>query len=174
MIMDSLNTSPVQMTSTGSITTSQSPANAPTTNGLIVSLQVGGQLCGLPVQAVRDVLGPQTITRVPLAAPEIAGNLNLRGRIVTTIDLRKRLNLAIPDSQKPAMSVVTEYGLELYALLVDRVLEVVSVSEHTLSPLPPTLATGWSQFGTGVYQLSEGLLIMLDVGRLLALTSRAA
>ncbi len=145
-----------------------------TTMGLIVSLQVGGQLCGLPVQAVRDVLGPQTITRVPLASPEIAGNLNLRGRIVTTIDLRKRLNLAISGDTGPAMSVVTEHGPELYALLVDRVLEVVSVAERRLAPLPPTLAAGWSRFGTGVYQLPEGLLIMLDVGRLLALAPRAA
>jgi purine-binding chemotaxis protein CheW len=145
-----------------------------TATGLIVSLQVGGQLCGLPVQAVRDVLGPQTITRVPLASPEIAGNLNLRGRIVTTIDLRKRLNLEIPNDTGPAMSVVTEHGPELYALLVDRVLEVVSVAEKRVAPLPPTLAAGWSRFGTGVYQLPEGLLIMLDVGRLLALAPRAA
>jgi purine-binding chemotaxis protein CheW len=145
-----------------------------TAMGLIVSLQVGGQLCGLPVQAVRDVLGPQTITRVPLASPEIAGNLNLRGRIVTTIDLRKRLNLAISGDTGPAMSVVTEHGPELYALLVDRVLEVVSVAERRLAPLPPTLAAGWSRFGTGVYQLPEGLLIMLDVERLLALAPRAA
>jgi chemotaxis signal transduction protein len=72
------------------------------------------------------------------------------------------------------MSVVTEYGPELYALLVDRVLEVVRVSEHKLSPLPPTLAAGWSHFGTGVYQLPAGLLIMLDVGHLLSLTARAA
>ena len=67
------------------------PGGATAGEYLIVSLQVGGQLCGLPVQAVRDVLGPQSITRVPLAAPEIAGNLNLRGRIVTTIDLRRRI-----------------------------------------------------------------------------------
>lgn len=138
---------------------------------LIVSLRVGGQLCGLPVHAVRDVLGPQMITRVPLAAPEIAGNLNLRGRIVTTIDLRRRLGL-VPDGA-PAMSVVTEHGPELYALLVDRVLEVVNVAACALAPLPPTLAAGWSRFGTGVYQLQEGLLIMLDVDRLLALTPRA-
>ena len=144
-----------------------------TATGLIVSLQVGGQLCGLPVHAVRDVLGPQTITRVPLAAPEIAGNLNLRGRIVTTIDLRKRLGLAAPDAT-PAMSVVTEHGPELYALLVDRVLEVVSVADRSLAPLPPTLAAGWARFGTGVYQLPEGLLIMLDVDRLLALSTRPA
>ena len=141
---------------------------------LIVSLHVGGQLCGLPVQAVRDVLGPQTITRVPLASPEIAGNLNLRGRIVTTIDLRKRLGLEVPDKAAPAMSVVTEHGPELYALLVDRVLEVVSVADYKLSPLPPTLAAGWARFGTGVYQLQDGLLLMLDIDRLLAIVPRAA
>lgn len=141
---------------------------------LIVSLQVGGQLCGLPVHAVRDVLGPQTITRVPLASPEIAGNLNLRGRIVTTIDLRKRLGVEIPAAAAPAMSVVTEHGPELYALLVDRVLEVVNVADRRLAPLPPTLAAGWSRFGIGVYQLPAGLLLMLDVSRLLAIMPRAA
>jgi purine-binding chemotaxis protein CheW len=159
---------------TGQLEAGQAANDALVASGLIVSLQIGGQLCGLPVQAVRDVLGPQTITRVPLAAPEIAGNLNLRGRIVTTIDLRKRLGLPTSDNNGPAMSVVTEHGPELYALLVDRVLEVVSVTERKLSPLPPTLATGWSRFGTGVYQLPEGLLIMLDVARLLVLTPRAA
>lgn len=141
---------------------------------LVVSLQVGGQLCGLPVGAVRDVLGPQTITRVPLAAPEIAGNLNLRGRIVTTIDLRKRLGLAASSDAKPCMSVVTEHGQELYALLVDRVLEVVSVRRAAIAPLPPTLAPGWSRFGTGVYQLDEGLMIILAVDRVLAIMPRAA
>ena len=141
---------------------------------LVVSLQVGGQLCGLPVRAVRDVLGPQSITRVPLAAPEIAGNLNLRGRIVTTIDLCKRLGLVAAGSEKPRMSVVTEHGQELYALLVDRVLEVVSVRRSAIAPLPPTLASGWSRFGTGVYQLDEGLMIILDVDRVLALMPRAA
>ena len=154
-------------------TAKQAARESGTALHLIVSLQVGGQLCGLPVQAVRDVLGPQTITRVPLASPEIAGNLNLRGRIVTTIDLRKRLGLEVPREAAPAMSVVTEHGPELYALLVDRVLEVVSVENHKLTPLPPTLAAGWARFGTGVYQLPSGLLLMLDIGRLLAIMPRA-
>lgn len=173
MMMDT-NTRSVSPTS-GQPMQSGRPANdRANASGLIVSLQVGGQLCGLPVRAVRDVLGPQTITCVPLASPEIAGNLNLRGRIVTTIDLRKRLNLPIPTGAGPAMSVVTEHGPELYALLVDRVLEVVSVVDRVLAPLPPTLASGWSRFGDGVYQLPDGLLIMLDVDRLLALVPRAA
>ena len=141
---------------------------------LIVSMMVGGQLCGLPVGAVRDVLGQQTITRVPLAAAEIAGNLNLRGRIVTTIDLRKRLGLEPPEGAGRSMSVVTEQGQELYALLVDRVLEVVSVQRDSISPLPSTLAAGWSRFGTGVHQSDDGLMIMLDVERVLALMPRAA
>ena len=147
-------------------------------SNLFVSMLVGGQLCGLRVGAVRDVLGPQTITRVPLAAPEIAGNLNLRGRIVTTIDLRKRLGVLAPNAAEggPArsMSVVTEHGQELYALLVDRVLEVVPVRLEAIAPLPPTLAAGWSRFGTGVTQLDEGLMILLDVDRVLALMPRAA
>ena len=141
---------------------------------LVVSLQVGGQLCGMPVGAVRDVLGPQKITRVPLAAAEIAGNLNLRGRIVTTIDLRKRLGVAVPEGNNPCMSLVTEHGQELYALLVDRVLEVVSVPAGSIAPLPANLASGWSRFGTGVYRLREGLMIMLDVNSVLALMPRAA
>jgi purine-binding chemotaxis protein CheW len=147
--------------------------SATTVLNLIVGLQVGSQLCGLPVEAVRDVLGPQSITRVPLASDDIAGNLNLRGRIVTTIDLRVRLGLAAK-AKVPAMSVVTEHGLELYALLVDRVLEVISVAERALTPLPPTLGSGWSRYGNGVYQLDEGLLIMLDINRLLTFSARVS
>ena len=171
--MQALAPSPISGSSTTALlATKQSARESGAAIHLIVSLQVGGQLCGLPVQAVRDVLGPQTITRVPLASPEIAGNLNLRGRIVTTIDLRKRLGLNVPRDAAPAMSVVTEHGPELYALLVDRVLEVVSVEDYRLAPLPPTLAAGWARFGIGVYQLPGGLLLMLDVGRLLAIMPR--
>ena len=58
-----------------------------------VTLTVADQLCGVPVLGVRDILGEQAITRIPLAPPEVAGSLNLRGRIVTAIDLRRRLGL---------------------------------------------------------------------------------
>ncbi|MGI4955345.1 MAG: chemotaxis protein CheW [Janthinobacterium lividum] len=141
---------------------------------LVVSLHVGGQLCGLPVGAVRDVLGPQRITRVPLASAEIAGNLNLRGRIVTTIDLRKRLGLQVLEPDAPCMSLVTEHGQELYALLVDRVLEVVSVPTAGLAALPPNLTSSWSRFGTGVHRFSDGLMIMLDITKVLAFMPKAA
>ncbi|HTW68724.1 MAG TPA: chemotaxis protein CheW, partial [Acetobacteraceae bacterium] len=75
-----------------------------------VTLTVAEQLCGIPVLGVRDILGEQTITRIPLAPPEIAGSLNLRGRIVTAIDLRRRLNLPPPAAGTVRMSVVAEQG----------------------------------------------------------------
>ena len=85
---------------------------------VFVTLDLAGQLCGVPVSRVRDVLRHQPIAPVPLAPPEVAGNLNLRGRIVTAIDLRRRLRL--PAGQQP-MALVTENESDLYALLVDQV-----------------------------------------------------
>src|SRR6185312_17158778 len=100
------------------------PTAAGTEEQVFVTLTVADQLCGVPVLAVRDILGEQTITRIPLAPPEIAGSLNLRGRIVTAIDLRRRLQLPPAPEAQPRMSVVAEQGGELYALLVDQVSEV--------------------------------------------------
>jgi purine-binding chemotaxis protein CheW len=148
-----------------------SAAGAATTEDaqILVTLTVADQLCGVPVLAVRDVLGEQSITRIPLAPPEIAGSLNLRGRIVTAIDLRRRLNLPpAPPNQKP-MSVVAEQGGELYALLVDQVSEVLSLDPATFERNPPTLHPSWAGFSTGIYRLEGRLLVVLDVSRLLAL-----
>src|SRR5487761_882670 len=84
-----------------------------------VSITVAGQLFGIPVLQVQDVLGPQRITRIPLAPPEIAGSLNLRGRIVTAIDVRTRLGLAAGEGEhKSDMSVVVDINNELYSLIV--------------------------------------------------------
>src|SRR5918911_2201202 len=78
-----------------------------------VSVTISGQLFGIPVLQVQDVLGPQRITPIPLAPREIAGSLNLRGRIVTAIDMRVRLGLAASAERDKRMSVVVEHGGEL-------------------------------------------------------------
>ncbi len=140
---------------------------------VFVMLTVAGQACGVPVAAVRDILGEQAITRIPLAPPEIAGSLNLRGRIVTAVDLRRRLNLpAAPAGHKP-MSVVAEHGGELYALLVDQVSEVMSLAADDFERNPPTLEPAWAAFSTGIYRLQDKLLVVLDVSKLLALAAEA-
>ena len=137
---------------------------------VFVTLTVAGQLCGIPVLCVRDILGEQVITRIPLAPPEVAGSLNLRGRIVTAIDLRRRLNLPPAAVGAPRMSVVTDLGGELYALLVDEVSEVMSLKSDAFEASPPTLPPEWVRFSAGVYRLDGQLLAVLDPGRLLALT----
>src|SRR3954471_23660511 len=140
---------------------------------MFVILTVADQLCGVPVLGVRDILGEQTITRIPLAPREVAGSLNLRGRIVTAIDLRQRLRLEPPPEGAKRMSVVAEQAGELYALLVDQVSEVMSLKASAFERNPPTLPAIWAQFSSGIYRLDNRLLVVLDVGRLLALGETA-
>jgi purine-binding chemotaxis protein CheW len=135
-----------------------------------LTLTVADQLCGVPVLAVRDVLGAQTITRIPLAPPEVAGSLNLRGRIVTAIDLRRRLGLPPRGAEEgAAMSVVVERDNELYSLLADQVGEVLPLPRADRAPNPPTLDPMWREVSDGVHRMGERLLILLDVERILAI-----
>lgn len=136
---------------------------------MMLTLTVAGQLCAVPVLSVRDVLGVQTITRIPLAPREVAGSLNLRGRIVTAVDLRSRLGLPPREGTAGAMSVVVELGGELYSLLADQVGEVLSLHASERAPNPPTLDTSWREFSLGVHRQGDKLLVLLDVEQLLAL-----
>lgn len=145
-------------------------ATARSAEDVFVTLSVADQLCGIPVLSVRDVLGPQIITRIPLAPFEVAGSLNLRGRIVTTIDLRRRLRLPAAPSGAAQMSVVAEQAGELYALLVDQVSEVLSLPASQFERNPPTLRQEWARYSTGIYRLQGRLLVVLDVAKLLALS----
>ena len=140
-----------------------------------VTMFIEGQMFGIPVLMVQDVLGPQKITRIPLAPPEVAGSLNLRGRIVTAIDVRLRLRL--PRRQEgsgDAMSVVVDMRGELYSLRVDSVGEVLSLPAAKFERNPPTLDPLWREFSTGIYRLENKLLVVLDVPRLLDFTKSEA
>lgn len=139
-----------------------------------VTLNLAGQWCAVPVLCVRDVLARQDIASIPLAPREVAGNLNLRGRIVTAIDLRARLDLPAREPGAPAMSLVTEHGNELTALLVDQVSEVLTLPRAGLEPNPPTLPATWAEHSVGIYRLPDRLMVVLDVERLLALPQAAA
>lgn len=134
-----------------------------------VTLTVADQMCGIAVAGVRDILGEQTITRIPLASRDIAGSLNLRGRIVTAIDLRRRLGLPDADPGAPRMSVVIELAGELYAFLVDQVSEVLALPPDQFESNPSTLPPPWSTFSAGVYRLEDRLLVVLDTAQLLSL-----
>jgi purine-binding chemotaxis protein CheW len=131
-----------------------------------VTAVIDGQLFGIPVLAVQDVLGPQALANIPLAPPEVAGSLNLRGRIVTAIDLRKRLGME-PADRKKSMSIVVDHHGELYSLLIDEVGEVLRVPMQNYERNPPTLDPRWRDVSQGIFRLEGRLLVILQVQRLL-------
>ena len=132
-----------------------------------VSITIGKQSFGIPVLLVHDVLGPQRITRIPLAPKEVAGSLNLRGRIVTAIQVRRRLGLDALPSGAETMSVVVEHQGELYSLIVDGVGEVLTLYDHDFESHPPTMSQRVREVSSGIYRLKEALLVVLDVPSLL-------
>lgn len=131
-----------------------------------VTFTIAGQLFGIPVLKVQDVLAAYNITRIPLAPPEIAGSLNLRGRIVTAMDVRLRLGLP-PKEEKGSMSIVAEHDGELYSLMVDSVGEVLALKADDYERNPPTLDPKFRDYSDGIYRLDGKLLVVLDVNRLL-------
>ena len=138
-----------------------------------VTMTIHDQLFGIPVLTVQDVLGPQKITRIPLASPEVTGSLNLRGRIVTAIDVRKRLGLPVAEGNSKGMSVVVDFNGELYSLIIDTVGEVLSLPAENFERNPATLDPAWREVSGGVYRLKDKLLVVLDVARLLSFNKRS-
>ncbi len=218
-----------------------------------VTFFINNQMFGTPVLKVQDILTPDRIAPIPLTPPEIRGSINLRGRIVTVVDVRVRLGLEklLPDNtaaaaakgagrregvsrpaadgsgtvdknahpaqeespdkasrpaeqgngaadagERPAddenrpaegasppvdkdtavaglhgMCVTVEHENELYTLLVDRVGDVISLSDDFLEDNPSTLDVVWREFALGVYRLESALMVVLDVGRLLDIKS---
>src|SRR5712675_882456 len=132
-----------------------------------VTAMIGGQLFGLPISRVQDVFMPDRITRVPLASPEIAGVLNLRGRIITVIDMRRRLGLPPRDGDKALMAVGIEMKGESYGLLIDTVGEVMKLGETTLEPNPVNLDGRLARVSGGVHRLEGQLMVILDVDSVL-------
>lgn len=139
-----------------------------------VTVMIDDQWFGIPVLTVQDVLGPQQIAPIPLAPPEVAGSLNLRGRIVTAINPKVRLGLPKRDAEDSDMSVVVEHEGELYSLLIDTVGDVLSLPADRFERNPTTLDTRWREISAGIYRLDERLLIVMDVARLLGFSKSEA
>jgi purine-binding chemotaxis protein CheW len=138
-----------------------------------VTATIGGQLFGLPISRVQDVFTPDRLTCVPLAGAEIAGLLNLRGRIVTAIDMRLRLGLAALEDGRARMAVGIEYRGESYGLLIDAIGEVMKLPANGREDNPVNLDPQLARVSAGVHRLEGSLLVVLDVDRVLEVGGRA-
>ncbi len=137
------------------------------TNEDFVTVMIADQWFGIPVRMIHDVFSPQSITQVPLARPEVAGVLNLRGRIVTAIDMRCKLDLQPRGEGVECMAVGIEKHGESYGLIVDQVGEVLSLEDRSFEPNPANLDPRWRGVSRGVFRLDGSLLVVFDVDKVL-------
>jgi purine-binding chemotaxis protein CheW len=137
------------------------------TSSQFCTFTLGEYLFGVDVKNVQEVLRFQPMTRVPLASPTVRGLINLRGQIVTAIELRIRIGIAAREGKDP-MNVVVRTVEGVVSLLVDEIGDVVEVDENRFERAPDTLTGAFRELVSGVYKLENRLLLIVDVGRLAA------
>jgi purine-binding chemotaxis protein CheW len=123
---------------------------------------------GIDVQQIQEVIRYQGMTRVPLATASISGLINLRGQIVTAIDLRCKLGLPLRHPESPPMNVVVRDGENAVSLLVDRIGDVLEVDDDLFESPPSTVHTSVRGLIVGAYKLPDRLMLVLDTSRALA------
>lgn len=133
---------------------------------------VDGLYFGVEVERVQEVLRYQEMTRVPLAPPVVRGLINLRGQIVTAIDMRRRLNLRERSDGKPPMNVILRSEDGAMSLLVDEIGEVLSTSGDACEPPPETLRGLGRQLIKSVYKLNDRLLLVLDAEKAIDISTQ--
>jgi purine-binding chemotaxis protein CheW len=141
--------------------------SAATEKQSFVTMRVNGQLFGASVMVVQDVVRAHKIAHIPLAPSVVEGSLNLRGRIVTVINMYTRLGLPLADPAQKQMHVVIEYKDELFSLMVDAVGDVLSLPVDEIDKVPVNLHTSWRDIAAGVYRLDGELLVLFDISALL-------
>jgi purine-binding chemotaxis protein CheW len=133
-----------------------------------------GHVFGVPVPQVQEVIKFQEMTRVPLAPPVISGLINLRGQIVTAVDMRKRLRMGERAAGQLPVNVVVRCGDDPVSLLVDEIGDVIEVEEDTFEPPPDTLEGMDRELIRGVHKLPQRLLLVLDIERAVEISGSMA
>lgn len=143
----------------------------------LISVSIEGQLIGLPITSVRDVFSIARMTPVPRADRAVAGLVNLRGHIVTILDLGALLNTRQGERKAngDTMAVGVEWNGEVFGLVVDEIGDVLSLSTESSEPMPANMGQTWARYTRRVHKLERDLLIEVDLHALLdSMTLQAA
>lgn len=141
----------------------------------LTSFKLGHEEYAVDITAVQEIVRMSTITRVPRAPGFVEGVINLRGKIVPVIDLRRRFSMASIDATKTTRIVIIQVEGKTVGLIVDAVSEVLRLDAHAISPTPEMVASEVdSAFFKGVGQIGDRLIILLDLQRLLSVDELAA
>ncbi|HBE20617.1 MAG TPA: chemotaxis protein CheW [Cyanobacteria bacterium UBA11149] len=134
-----------------------------TKNTQLSTFFVGQLFCGIEIENVQEIIRYQEMTKVPLAPPVVAGLINLRGQIVTAIDLRLRLDLGRRSLDELPLNVIVKTSDETVSLLVDDIGDVVEVKAEDFETPPNTFTSHIRHLVRGCYKLKERLLLFLDI-----------
>ena len=134
----------------------------------LVTFSIGGEEFGVDILKVMEIIRTMEITKVPRAPDFVEGVINLRGKVIPIIDLRRRFGLAPRGHDKNTRIIVIEINNIIVGFVVDAVSEVLRIPASTVEPPPPVVAGVESDYVSGVGKLQDRLLIMLDLDRLLS------
>lgn len=163
-----------QRTSSTAAKHTGAPPEADANTKKYVQAYIDGQLFGIDVEHIEDVLLPQPCTIIPQAAPEIKGMINLRGRIVTIISVRRSLGLSDADDSISSRNIVINHDGDLYSLEVDGVAEILDISDTEIRRTPDNVHDRWKELALGVYSANNTLMVMLDLEKLFRMLSPSA
>lgn len=139
----------------------------------LVSFNIGSEEFGVDILKVQEINRMVEITKVPQAPHYVEGVINLRGKVIPIVDLRKRFNLEVKEYDKSTRIVVVDIGGNIMGMVVDSVSEVLRLPSSTIEP-PPEIATGInSEYIKGVAKLEDRLLIFLDLSKVINMNEMA-
>ncbi len=140
----------------------------------LVSFNIGTEEFGVDILKVQEINRMVEITRVPQAPHYVEGVINLRGKVIPIVDLRKRFNLELKEHDKNTRIVVVDIGGNIMGMIVDSVSEVLRLPANTIEP-PPEIVTGVnSEYIKGVAKLDDRLLIFLDLSKVIDMAEIAS
>jgi purine-binding chemotaxis protein CheW len=139
---------------------------------LYCTFYLGPHYFGLDVLKVQEIIRVQAMTRVPLAPPVVRGLINLRGQIVTALDLRRRLEMPDRPADREPVNVIVQTGVSAVSLLVDEIGDVENVSSNDFEPPPETLRGVGRDLIRGAYKLHGRLLLVLDADEIVKIDAR--
>lgn len=140
----------------------------------LVVFQLDAELYGVQISRVHEIIRLQSITRVPRAPAFVEGVINLRGKVIPVVDLRRRFGLPAAEHTRASRIVVVEIGDQVVGIIVDGVSKVLRVNPSIVEPPSPVVAGIDSEYLHGIAKLPERLVILLDLDRVLARDERRA
>lgn len=132
----------------------------------LVTFDVAGEEYAVDINAVHEINRMIELTRVPQAPEAVEGVINLRGRIIPVVDIRKRFGLAVTDQTEHSRIIVVEVGERVLGFIVDKVHEVLRISDSIVEPAPAMTGGANADFISGVGKLEDRLIILLDLDKL--------